>query len=124
MEQFWVIFWGAVGTIATGLVTWLTALLTSFLNSKIKDKKLVQYMTAITEIVMSSVQTVSQTFVDTLKKNGKFDEQAQNEAKERALTIIKSQLTPELTNYITENFGDITNYLTTQIEATIYNLKK
>ena len=123
MEQFWVIFWGAIGTALTGLLTWLSVTITNFINSKIKDKKITQHMIAITEIVMKSVQTVSQTFVDVMKKSGKFDEQAQKEAKERAMTIIKSQLTPELTTYITENFGDITNYLSTQIEATIYNLK-
>lgn len=124
MEQFWVIFWGVVGTALTGLITWLTALLTNWVNSKIKDKKIVAYMTAITEIVMGAVKTVTQTFVDAMKKDGTFNKEAQQEAKERALTIIKSQLTPELTNYITENFGDVTSYLTTQIEATIYNLKK
>lgn len=123
MEQFWVIFWGAIGTALTGLLTWLSVTITNFINSKIKDKKITQHMIAITEIVIKSVQTVSQTFVDVMKKSGKFNEQAQKEAKERALTIIKSQLTPELTTYITENFGDITNYLSTQIEATIYNLK-
>lgn len=72
---------------------------------------------------MSAVQTVFQEFVDTMKKNGKFDEAAQKEAKERAYNIIINQLTPELQNYIKENFGDIKDYIMNQIEAMVYQLK-
>lgn len=72
---------------------------------------------------MSAVQTVFQEFVDTMKKNGKFDEAAQKEAKERAYNIIINQLTPELQNYIKENFGDMKDYIMNQIEAMVYQLK-
>ena len=61
---------------------------------------------------------------DTLKKEGKFDEAAQKEAKEKAYAIITGQLTEELRKYITDNFGDMKEYLMNQIEAMIYNLKK
>ena len=72
---------------------------------------------------MSAVQTGFQEFVDTMKKNGKFDEAAQKEAKERAYNIIINQLTPELQNYIKENFGDMKDYIMNQIEAMVYQLK-
>ena len=39
MTQFYAILWGIVGTIGTGLATWLTAYLVGLLNQKIKDKK-------------------------------------------------------------------------------------
>lgn len=123
-EQFWIVFWGIIGTIGTGLATWLTSFVVGWLNQKIKDKKLARWSTEVFQIVMSAVQTVFQEFVDVLKKNGKFDEAAQKEAKERAYKIITSQLTPELRKYIEENFGDIKEYLLNQIEAMIYQLKK
>ncbi len=123
LDAFWPVFWGIIGTVGTGLATWLTAYIVGWLNQKIKDKKLARWATALFEIVMKAVQTVFQEFVETLKENGKFDEAAQKEAKDRAYKIIMSQLTPELKNYITENFGDMKDYLMNQIEAMIYQLK-
>lgn len=124
MESFWPIFWGVVGTVLSALGTWLTAVITNSINNNIKDKKTASFLNAINSIVLSAVQNVFQSFVDTMKKNGKFDENAQIEAKERALTIIKSQLTPELKEFIVSNYGDIEEFLKNKVEATIYQLKK
>lgn len=124
MESFWPIFWSAVGTALTALFAWLTTVITNAINNNVKDKKNANHLNAINLIVLNAVQNIFQSFVDTMKKNGKFDEEAQKEAKERALTIIKSQLTPELKDYIVSNFSDIEEYLKTKIEATIYQLKK
>lgn len=124
MEQFYAILWGVLGTALTALASWLTATGISFLNQKIKDKKLARWSSEVFQIIMNAVQTVFQTFVDTMKKEGKFDEKAAKEAKERAYKIITSQLTPELQEYITSNFGDMKEYLMNQIEAMIYSLKK
>ena len=123
LNQFYSILWSIIGIIGTGLATWLTALLVDFLNQKIKDKKIARWSTDLFQIVMSAVQTVFQEFVDTMKNNGKFDEAAQKEAKERAYNIIINQLTPELQNYIKENFGDMKDYIMNQIEAMVYQLK-
>lgn len=124
MEQFWPIVASAAGIILTGLATWLTAYITGWLNTKIKDKKIAKYATDILNIVMTAVQSVAQTYVETLKKAGQFDETAQKAANDKALEIIKGQLTQELSEYITENFGDMDQYLRTLIESTIYQLKK
>ena len=108
----------------TALFAWLTATITNYFNNKIKDKKGAGYAVSISTIILGAVQSVFQTFVDTLKKSGKFDDNAKAEAKERALTIIRSQLTTELKNYIIENYGDLEEYLKNQVEAVIYQLKK
>ena len=123
MEVFWPIFWSIIGTVGTGLATWLTTFVVGLLNQKIKDKKLARWSSELFQIIMNAVQTVFQEFVDTMKKNGKFDEAAQKEAKERAYNIIITQLTPELGKYIEENFGDMKEYIMNCIEATIYQLK-
>lgn len=117
------IFWGVIGTIVTGLATWLTTMIIAWLNSKIKDKKLAGWSTAVTAIIMGAVQSVFQTYVEALKKEGKFTEAEQRIANEKALSIIKSQLTDELIKYITENFEDMEVFLKEQIEAMIYQLK-
>lgn len=124
MEQFYVILWSAVGVIVSGLATWLTAYIVGLLNQKIKDKKLARWSSEVFQIIMSAVQTVFQEFVEVLKKEGKFTPEAQKEAKERAYAIIVGQLSTELQAYITDNFGDMKEYLMNQIEAMIYQLKK
>ena len=62
-------------------------------------------------------------FIAEIKANGTFDEKAQAEAKERALSIINSQLTEELVAYIKDNYGDVQAWLSNKIESVIYTLK-
>ena len=124
MTQFWTIFWSIIGTIGTGLATWLTTMLVTWLNTKIKDQKLAKWSSQVSMIIMNAVQTVFQEFVDTMKKSGTWNEEAAKEAKERAYNIIMGQLTSELQSYITDNFGDMKEWIMNQIEAMIYQLKR
>lgn len=123
LSAFWPIFWSIIGIVLSGLATWLTTFVVSLLNQKIKDKKIARWSRELFQIIMNAVQAVFQEFVDTMKKNGTWNAEAAVEAKERAYKIIVSQLTPELKNYISENFGDMKDYLMNQIEAMIYSLK-
>ena len=124
MEQFYTILWSVVGVLATGLASWVVVVVTNFFNQKIKDRKAAKWASDLFQIIMGAVQSVFQSFVDTLKKNGQFDEAAQKEAKERAYRIINGQLTQELREYIEANFGDMREYLMNQIESAIYSLKR
>jgi hypothetical protein len=117
------VIWTIVGTVVTGLATWLTTVIITWLNSKIKNNKLAMWSTAVTKIIMEAVQSVFQTYVEALKKEGKFTEAEQRIANEKALTIIKSQLSDELVKYIQDNFGDMEEFLKEQIESMIYQLK-
>ena len=114
----------ALSIVVTSLVSWAVALLIQYLNNKIKDKRAAKWMTEITLIITNAVQNVFQSFVDTLKKEGKFDEKAQKESRERAITIIKSQMRDELISYVINNYGDLEDWLNSQIEAIIYQLKR
>lgn len=113
----------AVSILVTGLASWGVGVLINWMNSKIKDQTLARHLTAVTQIVTDAVMNVFQSFVDTLKKNGNFDEAAQKEAKDRAMEIILNQLTPELKDYITDNYGDIYEWISNKIESVIYSLK-
>lgn len=124
MQDILNIVWTAVGTVLTALLTWGTTALINWIKTKISNEKAVKWLADITEIVMNAVKTIMQTYVDGLKKEGAFTKEAQEEALRRCLSIVMSQLTPELTEYIQTNFGDITEYLKTLIEASIYSLKK
>ena len=97
--------------------------LIKFINSKIKNNELAKQLTTATTIVTNAVRVVFQTYVDTLKKNGSFDKEAQVEALTRAKNIALSQITEDTKSYIEENYGDFNNWLTIQIVATIDLLK-
>ena len=123
MEQFWTIFWSAIGVMLMGLATWVSSFVTSWLSTKIKDKKLRSLAVQLNEIVMRAVMTITQTYVDNMKKQNAFDGEAQKTALNKCLGIISTQLTQELRDYVEENFGDIKSYLGTLIENTKASLK-
>ena len=113
----------AVSIIVTGLASWGVAAFTTWINSKMKDKKMANLLSTALNIVADSVKRIFQEFVEALKKEGKFNEAAQKEAKEAAMREIQSKLTPELTEFIQNNFGDIKAWISEQIEVAIYNFK-
>lgn len=114
----------ALGTALTGLVGWAVAAFTTWINTKIKNEKFAHFMSTTFEITANAVKEVYQTYVDAIKKEGKFDEEAQKKALEMCLNKIKSQLAPELLDFIGKNFGDVTDYLKSLIESYIYSLKQ
>ena len=81
-------------------------------------------MQAATEIVISAVKTVFQTYVDSLKKEGKFDKESQLIALNKARNIAYRQMTEEIKQFIEANYGNLDAWLNTQIEATVSTLKK
>lgn len=99
----------------TRLITWL--------NAKIKDENAKQQLTVATDIVTSAVRSVFQTYVEALKKNGTFDKESQKVALIKAKDEALSQMSDDIKDYITKNYGDLQTWLTTQIEATINILK-
>ena len=105
------------------LVSYGISRLIAYLNTKVKDEKTKVYLSQATEVVNNVVRMVFQTYVDTLKKNASFDESAQLEALNKAKEKIMSLLNKEVIEFINKNYGDINNWITTQIESTINVLK-
>ena len=105
------------------LATWLGSYIVGLLNSKIKDQKLRTFLTKFTEIVTRCVKALTQTTVQGLKKDGKFDSEAAKKVKEECINLIKAQLAPDMIEFIRNNFGDVTEYISTQIESFILDCK-
>ena len=105
------------------LISFLGIKLSQWLTTKIKDEKARKLFTQATEIVTNAVRTTFQTYVESLKNSGSFGKDEQLEALNRAKAIITSELTEELKTFISENYGDLTAWISNQIEASIYKLK-
>lgn len=104
----------------------LTKYLVDFLKSKkqeIIDKvdsdTADKYINMVFETVETCVIATNQTYVDSLKESGTFDEAAQKEAFNRTLNAILAILTDDCKEYIVELTGDLQTYLTTLIEAQV-----
>ena len=106
------------------LISFAGTKLIAYLNAKVKDENAKLHLTSATTIVTNAVLTVFQTYVDSLKKSGSFDANAQVIALNKAKDIALSQMTQAVKDFITKNFGDIDNWLTIQIESSINLIKK
>lgn len=105
------------------LISFAGSKLIAWLNAKIKDENGKIQLTVATTIVTNAVRSVFQTYVDTLKKNDIFDLESQKIALTKAKDEAFAQMTDDIKEYITKNYGDLEAWLTTQIEATINVLK-
>ncbi len=66
-----------VTAVVIPLITLLGSRLIKWISSKIDNEKTEKYVTDATNIVLDAVKCVFQTYVDTLKKKGSFDKDAQ-----------------------------------------------
>ena len=112
-----------VSIIVTALASWGVTELTKLINSKIKDANAKEMLSSAVTTVSDVVKQVYQTYVEALKGQNAFTAEAQKEALAKALETIEAVLPEKVKAYLTDNFGNMEAWLTTQIEAAIYSLK-
>jgi uncharacterized protein YycO len=123
MEQEWFqIILGALALGVAGLITWAFTIFQAWLNTKIKNENLRAVLDAVLDIVQKSVLAIQQTFVEQLKKDGKFDKEKQQEALKKAVDLALSNISAEAKKILEENFGNLEDWLTMQIEALVLRL--
>jgi hypothetical protein len=91
----------------------------SWIKAKTKNETLLKLIERAENLVENCVEYTSQTFVNALKKEGKFTKEegeiAFNMSKERILSLM----TAELQAAIEECFGDVNLWIETQIETVV-----
>jgi hypothetical protein len=107
-----------LGILTKYLVDYLTAKRNE-INSKTDNETAQKYTNMIYQTVVDCVIATNQTYVDSLKKSGSFDEAAQKEAFNRTMNAIMTILSDDAKEYITEATGDLNTYLTQLIEAEV-----
>ena len=111
-------------TIIIGLLAWISERLIKLINTKIENQRFAHYLTAATAAVTDAVKAVQQEYVDTLKKTGKFDENAAKEALMQAKIKVLESISLETRTYISENVGDINKWIETTIHSVIHDIKE
>lgn len=89
-------------------------------NRTQEEKELAsKYLNMVEKTVTDCVMATNQTYVDSLKQEGKFDSEAQKTAFNKTLDAVLAILTDDAKNYLTQIFGDLNVYLTNLIESQV-----
>lgn len=106
------------------------AFLIQFLNRKsaqiaaeTDNEELKSLLEQVNDAVTKAVTYTTQTFVDSMKKNGVFDAEAQAEALQKSLDKTLALLSEVAKSALEEIYGDLNEYLTVRIEAEVKNQK-
>ncbi len=112
----------AIPVLVTYLVKYLKAKAEQT-TTKIDNELVRTYLQEATDAVLQAVTYTAQTYVDSLKKQGKFDEEAQKIAFNTAKNIALQLLTTEAKQMIEDLYGDLMLWLETKIEQTVKEQK-
>lgn len=92
---------------------------TEELNSKNKNEILNKYLIMLSDTVVDCVIATNQTYVNSLKAQGKFDLEAQKIAFEMTYNAVIKVLSNDAKEYLTNIYGDLSVYITNMIEAEV-----
>jgi hypothetical protein len=99
-------------------------LLISWLKTKTDNDALEKVLDMVGQTVTDCVLMIDQTFVDPLKKAGKWDDKTAAEAFENCKTQILILLSDEMKSLVVTLYGDLETWLKAKIEAEVRNNKK
>ena len=77
----------------------------------------------VNDAVTKAVTYTTQTFVESMKKNGVFDAEAQSEALQKSLDKTLALLSEVAKSALEDIYGDLNEYLTVRIEAEVKDQK-
>lgn len=108
----------------------LTTFLVKYINAKMKtladatkDEKQKKYIEMLNNTITDCVIATTQTYVETLKKQGKFDKEAQEQAFLMTFNAVSGLLTKESKKYLNEAIEDLDLYIKQKIESEV-NINK
>lgn len=111
-----------LGVLTTFFVKWVNAK-SAEIKTKIDDATLEKYLTMLTATISDCVIATNQTYVESLKQQGKFDAEAQKEAFLLTSNAVIEILSDDAKIYLTAAVGDLNTYITKKIEAEV-NINK
>ena len=94
------------------------------IKQKTNDDTAKKYLDMLDVTIQEAVLATTQTYVDSLKSQGKFDAEAQKVAFTLTYDAVMKILTADAVRYLTEIVGDLETYITNKIEADVKLSKK
>lgn len=104
----------------TGIyLTYLISVKIKELQQKTEDETAKKYLDMLNETISNAVLATTQTYVESLKKQGKFDAEAQKVAFKLTYDAVMKILTADAMKYLVSAVGDLETYITNKIEADV-----
>ena len=104
----------------------LTAYVVKIVNAKLeevsanrKNELEKKYINMLNDTISDCVIATTQTYVESLKKQGSFDAEAQKEAFNQTYNSVMDILSEEAKKYLNVAIGDLNLYITQKIEAEV-----
>ena len=108
-----------ITSVIVPLLAWGVKEFTSWLKSKTENATLEKYIDFASDAVTIAAKETTQTYVDSLKKQGAFDAAAQKEAFNKTFNTAKGLLTKKAIEAVTTVYGDVDKWLKSKIESTV-----
>lgn len=116
--------------VITGILPFVTVYFANYVKSiiqknseKAENEQLQSLISYAGEAISVAVMTVSQTYVDTMKAQGKFDKEAQAIAKQMAIDKAKELISKEMKSAIETVYTNFDAYLDNYIETIVRESK-
>ncbi len=101
------------------LVSWISTKAEE-LKTKTNNELYNKYIDMLNQTVTNCVITTQQTYVDSLKKQGKFDLEAQKQAFQDTYAAVLKLLPQEAYEYLNTITADLDQYIVSMIETRVY----
>ena len=122
-ELFTIVLIPLLGILTKYLVAWIQ-MKTEKVKAQTSNELARKYEDMISNTITQCVIATNQTYVEDLKRQGKFDAEAQKDALNKTLEAVKLMLSSEAQKYILQISGDINAYLMQLIESAVYTQKE
>lgn len=113
-----------INDIMYAVITVVLPMLLRFVYQLVSAKVTDEKASAALSAVYQAVTYVNQTFVDSLKKSGNFDAEAQKAAFLSAKDAAMGLMDDATIKFIKKSYGDIDKWLDVQIEAAVKDSKQ
>ena len=107
-----------LGIITTYIVSYIRAKIDELKNNN-SNETLIKYLNMLSTTVIECVIATNQTYVDNLKGQNAFTEEAQKIAFQKTYDAVIAILSDDAKNYLTNIYGDLTVFIMNMIEAEV-----
>ncbi len=111
-----------LGVLTTFIITWLNSkkqALKQQTNNQLEQK----YLDMLDKTITDCVIAMNQTYVNSLKQQGKFDAEAQKKAFTDVYNKVIAILGQDAVEYLNSAVGDLNEYITSKIEKEVSSNK-
>lgn len=121
-DLFRIVLIPLLAALTTFGVKWLNAKAQS-IRENTDNEMLNKYLGMLAETITNCVIATNQTYVDSLKKTGGFNKDAQKVAFKATYESVMAILSDDAKEYLSNALGDLETYIVREIEANVKTAK-